>query len=162
MQLYVKLTQHTVDTKYIFSQKISSSLLQKKTSTLGLKLLFEANTLLYIDNSNIWIWNGKSSKIEQKIKPYSMGTIVFFKQSQQFYLYFRILNPKFQKNQANSETAPALPCLAGELPNFDNWLLEFLFSLEQLQFCLSFHLQIKSSILYFKVTLTLCGFGRNF
>ena len=42
------------------------------------------------------------------------------KQGQQFYLYLGNLNPKVQKNWTKTEAAPALPCLAGELPNLAN------------------------------------------
>ena len=38
------------------------------------------------------------------------------KMRQPFWMCFRTLNPKFQKNRTKTEAAPALPCLAGELP----------------------------------------------
>ena len=39
------------------------------------------------------------------------------KKSQQFYLYFRNLNPKFQKNWTKNAAIPVLPCFAREVSN---------------------------------------------
>ena len=46
---------------------------------------------------------------------------------------FRTFNPKFQKNWTKTEAAPALPCLAGELPKLADRLCFAVFSLDQLQ-----------------------------
>ena len=58
------------------------------------------------------------------------------KLSQQFWMCFRTLNPKFQKNWTKTENASAVPCLAGELGCVR--LLQFVFSLAQPQFWFDF------------------------
>ena len=88
---------------------------------------FRARTLFRRSIFKLFLTNVSLESLDSKKKNWSevLNRVIhhFFqtifsklKMRQPFWISFRTLNPKFQKNWTKTEAAPALPCLAGEPP----------------------------------------------
>ena len=90
---------------------------------------FRARTLFRRSIFKLFLTNVSLESLDSKKKNWSevLNRVIhhFFKtifsklkMRQPFWMSFRTLNPKFQKNRTKTEAAPALPCLASQ-----NWLI---------------------------------------